>query len=56
MTVTYFGDISGLLSLVIVVREKDLYSHLTFEAPTLQNGQTQSNNSSAAADELFECI
>ena len=26
---------------------------LTFEAPTTQNSQTYSNNSSAAADELF---
>ena len=24
--------------------------------PTPQNGQTHSNNSSAAADELFECV
>ena len=27
---------------------------LTLSAPTPQNGQTQSNNSSAIADELFE--
>ena len=29
---------------------------LTLEAPTPQNSQTHSNNSSAAADELFECV
>ena len=29
---------------------------LTLEAPTPQNGQTHSNNSSAFADELFECV
>ena len=31
---------------------------LTFKslAPTSQNGQTGSNNSSAVADELFECV
>ena len=29
---------------------------LTLEAPTPQNGQTHSNNLSAKADELFECV
>ena len=29
---------------------------LTYYAPTLQNGQTHSNNSSAKVDELFECV
>ena len=29
---------------------------LTLYAPTLQNGQTHSNNSSATADELFKCV
>ena len=29
---------------------------LTHQAPTPQNGQTHSNNSSATADDLFECI
>ena len=31
-------------------------SHLTISAPTPQNGQTHSNNLSAIADELFECV
>ena len=29
---------------------------MTLNNPTLQSGQTHSNNSSAKADELFECI
>ena len=29
---------------------------LTLEAPTSQNGQTHSNNSSAVTDALFECV
>ena len=29
---------------------------LTIQAPTQQNGQTHSNNSSAFVDELFECV
>ena len=29
---------------------------LTFKAPATQNGQTHSNNSSATADELFQCV
>ena len=29
---------------------------LTLLTPTPQNGQTHSNNSSATADELFECF
>ena len=29
---------------------------LTLTAPTPQNGQTHSNNLSAAADKLFECF
>ena len=29
---------------------------LTFEASTAQNGLTPSNNSSAKADELLECV
>ena len=29
---------------------------LTLKAPTPQNGQTHSNNSSATADELFQCV
>ena len=29
---------------------------LTLKAPISQNGQTHSNNSSAKADELFECV
>ena len=29
---------------------------LTLKAPTPQNGQTHSNNSSAVADELSECV
>ena len=29
---------------------------LTILTPTPQNGQTHSNNSSATADELFECF
>ena len=28
----------------------------TFKAPTLQNGQTHSNNLPAVGDELFECV
>ena len=31
-------------------------NYLTLQAPTPQNGQTHSNNSSANADELFECV
>ena len=34
----------------------DFTTFLTLSAPTLQNGQTHSNNSSAVADELFECV
>ena len=30
--------------------------NITLSAPTLQNGQTQSNNTSAIAEELFECV
>ena len=30
--------------------------NLTLSVPTSQNGQTHSNNSSAVADELFECV
>ena len=29
---------------------------LTLKAPIPQNGQTHSKNSSATADELFECV
>ena len=29
---------------------------LTHQAPTPQNGQTHSNNSSAIAGELFKCV
>ena len=29
---------------------------LTLQAPASQNGQTHSNNLSAVADELFECV
>ena len=29
---------------------------LTLYTPTLQNGQTHSNNSSVVADEMFECV
>ena len=29
---------------------------LTLQVPTTQNGQTHSNNSWAAADELFGCV
>ena len=29
---------------------------LTLKAPTPQNSQTHSNNSSATADELFDCV
>ena len=29
---------------------------LTLKVPTPQNGQTHSNNLSARADELFECV
>ena len=29
---------------------------LTLSAPTPQNGQIHSNNSSAVADELFDCV
>ena len=28
----------------------------TFKVPTLQNGQTHSNNLPAVGDELFECV
>ena len=31
-------------------------SFLTLKAPFPQNGQTRSKNSSATADELFECV
>ena len=30
--------------------------NLTLETPTLQNGQTHSNNSSTVAEKLFECV
>ena len=33
-----------------------IYRALTLYVPTPQNGQTHSNNSSAIADELFECV
>ena len=33
-----------------------LKCYLTYQASTPQNGQTQSNNSSAKADKLFECV
>ena len=33
-----------------------LISRLTLSAPTLQNGQTHSNNLSAVVDESFECV
>ena len=36
--------------------DKEFCLSLTLRAPTPQNGQTHSNNSSALADELFECI
>ena len=32
------------------------FGNITLSAPTPQNGQTQSNNSSAIAEELFECV
>ena len=35
---------------------KTLSGFINLSAPTLQNGQTHSNNSSAVADELFECV
>ena len=35
MTVTYFGDISDLLSLVTVVQEKDIYLHLKSKSDIL---------------------
>ena len=33
-----------------------MYNILTLKVPTQQNGQTHSNNSSAIADEWFECV
>ena len=33
-----------------------LKTRLTLQAPNPQNGQTVSNNSSACANELFECV
>ena len=41
-----------------VNRLKDINKdeRLTLQAPTTQNGQTHSNNSSAFADEFFECV
>ena len=32
------------------------FPHITLLAPTPQNGQTHSSNSSAFPDELFECV
>ena len=34
----------------------DAETRLTLQVPTTQNGQTHSNNSSAKADEFFECV
>ena len=36
--------------------QKLIRFNLTLKAPIPQNGQTQSNNSSATADELFDCV
>ena len=36
--------------------EKNVLSSLTREAPTLQNDQKHSNNSTVTVDKLFECI
>ena len=34
----------------------DTVQYSTLSVPTAQNGQTNSNNSSANADEFFECV
>ena len=39
-----------------IVKDFKAVSTLNLQAPTTQNDQTQSNNSSAVADELFECV
>ena len=39
-----------------VLQENVEAIEFTLLTPTPQNGQTQSNNSSAVADELFECV
>ena len=37
-------------------RSMNEFDSLTLLASTSQNGETHSNNSSAIADELFECV
>ena len=56
MVSLYFGA-RQLAILSILCHLLDLLDQvLTLSAPTSQNGQTDSNNSSATADELFECV
>ena len=44
------------LPTALLACRKYLMIALTLKAPIPQNGQTHSNNSSAIADELFECV
>ena len=47
----------SLLDLIIIVIENGhSKTCLTLQGPIPQNGQIHSNNSSATADELFECV
>ena len=51
-----FMTISQSLSRPEVDFSWDAETRLTLQVPTTQNGQTHSNNSSAKADEFFECV
>ena len=45
-----------IVSLLTMKANNVITYYLTLYAPTPQNGQTHSNNSSAKAEELFECV
>ena len=48
----------GFLVLILLkahYQGRKIRNYLTLKAPTLQNGQTHLNNSSATAEELSEC-
>ena len=52
----YSARISGFDGSRFRFGQTEEINYLTLQALTPQNGQTHSNNSSANADELFECV
>ena len=49
-------ELMALTEIINAEKTAGKMKYLTLKAPIPQNGQTHSNNSSATADELFECV